>query len=423
MKQDVLFLSHRMPFPPDRGDKIRAHHVLRRLAALAPVHVATFADDERDMAEEVELAAITRSYRLVRRVKPLIVAGMQGLWSRYPVSRLAYASAEISGYVADVLTRHEIATIYVGSVQMAQYVPGGFAGRVIADFVDVASAKYEAYAARHTGFHARFERREAALLRAEEQRLALRADVNLLVSPEEAALFSQRLAPEARPHCDVRVMRNGANAAYFDPAKVIPSPQVLAAGKPRLIFAGQMDHAPNVAAVTRVVSSIMPKIRETLPEATFHVVGRSPSLEVKALDGLNGCRVWGGVGDVRPYLAAADLALIASSIGRGVQNKVLEAMAMALPVVMTPEAAAGIDGVEGVHFAIAADDAALAERSIALLTHPRLGWSTGLEARRFVAEKLSWSGALSNLAEFAGRSVVGMNRDCGTVEDGALVGA
>ena len=114
MSQDVLFLSHRMPFPPDRGDKIRSHHILKKLATLAPVHIATFADDDRDMAEEVELAALARSYALVRRTKPLALAGLQALYQRRPVGLPAFYSDEIATYVKRVLDEHPIETIYVG---------------------------------------------------------------------------------------------------------------------------------------------------------------------------------------------------------------------------------------------------------------------------------------------------------------------
>ena len=132
---EILFISHRMPYPPDRGDKIRSYHVLKRLAALAPVHVATFADDERDLAEEIELATLARSYRLVHRVKPLVLAGVQALVGRAPVSLPAFASAELAAYVEQVLRERPIATIYVFSGQMGQYIPAWFTGRIIFDFV------------------------------------------------------------------------------------------------------------------------------------------------------------------------------------------------------------------------------------------------------------------------------------------------
>lgn len=402
MNNEILFLSHRMPFPPDRGDKIRSHHILRRLAGLAPIHIATFADDERDMAEEVELAAIARSYRLVRRVKPLLLAGLQSLLQRAPVSLPAFHSPEIAAYVKDVLAEHRIGTIYVFSGQMGQYVPDDFAGRVILDFVDVDSAKFEAYAERDTGIRRWINAREARLMRAEEARLARRASCSLLVSAEEAALFRARLAPEDAVTCDVRALRNGIDSRYFDPAAVKPEPRMLDCDGPRLIFTGQMDYTPNIDAALRVMNRLLPRVRELLPNATFHVVGRNPAEELVARDGRDGIHVWGGVEDMRTWLSAAELALVPLEIARGVQNKVLEAMAMNLPVVLTSAAATGIGGTDGTHYVVADSDDDLADRVAALLTHPRQGWTLGMEARRYVVDSLSWQATLAPLAEMVG---------------------
>lgn len=399
MTGEILFLSHRMPFPPDRGDKIRSHHILRKLATLAPVHVATFADDERDIAEEVELAAVARSYRLVRRIKPLILAGFQALMRRQPVSIPAFSSGEIAQYVSQLLAERPITTIYVFSGQMGQFIPAGFTGRVIFDFVDVDSAKFEAYAQRAGGVKRWLFEREARMLSAEEARFAERSNVSLLVSDEEAALFRKRLPLYLRSVCDVRALRNGTDSRFFDPSVVAAAPAMAASTGPRLIFAGQMDYAPNVEAALRVIDRLLPEVQKTLPKATFHVVGRNPAEELVERHGLNGVFVWGGVEDIRTYLAAADLALIPLEIARGVQNKVLEAMAMALPVVVSSEAATGIGAKDGKHFMVADSDVELVERVTALLAHPRQGVALGLQARRFVSEQLSWQAALAPLVD------------------------
>ena len=399
MSGEILFLSHRMPFPPDRGDKIRSHHILRKLATLAPVHVATFADDERDIAEEVELAAVARSYRLVRRVKPLILAGIQAMMRRQPVSIPAFSNGEIARYVTELLAERPISTIYVFSGQMGQFIPDDYTGRIVFDFVDVDSAKFEAYAQRAGGVKRWLFDREAELLGAEEARLAARSNVSLFVSSEEAALFRARLPEDLRATCDVRALRNGTDSRFFDPSVVTAAPAMAASPGPRLIFAGQMDYAPNVEAALRVIDRLLPEIQKTLPKATFHVVGRNPAEELVERHGHNGVFVWGGVEDIRTYLAAADLALIPLEIARGVQNKVMEAMAMALPVVLTGDAATGIGAQDGKHFMVADSDADLIERVTALLAHPRQGVALGLEARRYVSEQLSWQAALAPLAD------------------------
>jgi sugar transferase (PEP-CTERM/EpsH1 system associated) len=393
---EILFLAHRLPFPPDRGDKIRSHHILRHLASLAPVHVATFADDDADFVEEASLAELAASYRLVRRAKPVALAAIQALALRLPVSLPAFRNPELASYVEDVLATRPISAIYVFSGQMGQYVPDGFSGRVIADLVDVDSAKFEAYAKSHGGLTGWIEAREARLLAAEEARLAARAAVTLLISSEEAALFRARLP--ASVHADVRVLGNGIDSAGFDPATVAPEPRMLACPGPRLIFTGQMDYTPNVDAVLRALDRILPQIRVWWPEVTFHVVGRNPAPELLARHGEDGCHVWGRVDDIRPWLATADCALVPLEIGRGVQNKVLEAMAMGLPVVLSSEAATGIPARDDEHFAVGETDAGLSQAVVALLDDPARAKAMGAAARRFVVEQLGWDAALAPLA-------------------------
>ena len=393
---EVLFLCHRVPFPPDRGDKIRSHHILKAIARLAPVHVATFADDALDAAEEAELAQTAGSYRLVRRAKPLVLAGLQALAQRRPVSLTAFHDRALASYVDEVLNTRPISAIYVFSGQMGQYVPAGFKGRVIADFVDVDSAKFEAYAARK-GVIGWIDAREGQLLRAEEARLAERADASLLVSRAEADLFRERLPAAIRAKADVRVLGNGIDSAHFDPVLVDGAPEMREFPRPRLIFTGQMDYAPNIAAAMRVIERILPIVRRRCPDATFHVVGRNPPAELLARHGTDGCRIWGRVEDIRPWLKAADMALVPLEIARGVQNKVLEAMAMALPVVASSGAATGIDAADGVQFAVADSDEALAGKVLGLLADRNAAHAMGAAARRFVIENASWQSALAGL--------------------------
>lgn len=398
MTDEVLFLAHRMPFPPDRGDKIRSSHILRHIAGLAPVHVATFAESDKDLAEEPQLAALTASHCLVRRTKPLALAGIEAMLRHKPVSLSAFFSSRLADYVRQVLRERPIGTIYVFSGQMGQYVPADFAGRVVIDFVDVDSAKFEAYAANTAGPRRWIDAREGRLLRAEEARLARRADCSLLVSDEEAELFARRLPAADRDVCDVQALRNGIDAAIFDREQVTPEPRLGQSPGPRLIFTGQMDYAPNIAAAERAIVRLMPLIRQHCPEASFHVVGRNPPDRLKTLHGQNGCHVWGEVDDIRTWLAGADLALVPLEIARGVQNKVLEAMAMALPVVLTPQAATGISAHDGEHLAITETDAALAAHVVALADDCAAAAALGARARRHVIEQLSWPATLAPLA-------------------------
>ena len=402
MSGEILFLSHRIPFPPNRGDKIRSHHVLRHLAGLAPVHVATFADDAADMAGAADLAALTASHCLIERSKPMWRAGLEALASAKPVSLTAFHSPLIAAYVRDLIGTGRISTIYAFSGQMGQYIPADFAGRVVFDFVDVDSAKFEAYAENGTGPRRWIDAREGRLLAAEEARLAARSHVSLLVSNEEVALFRARLSPELRNASDVRTLRNGIDSALFAPGVCEPCAAMLTCTGPRLVFAGQMDYAPNIAAAQRAAENILPLVRAQFADATLHIVGRNPPADLRALRGCNGIHVWGAVDDIRCSLAAADLALVPLTIARGVQNKVLEAMSMALPVVLTAAAATGIGGSDGVTYALGESDQELASQAAALLRQGDRARDLGQAARRFVIDGLSWDATLAPLAGMLG---------------------
>ncbi len=395
----TLFLSHRIPFPPDRGDKIRSHHLLHTLAAAGRVHVGTFAENDQDMAQQPALSSIAASHWLGRRGKPLPLAGVEALLKGKPVSLTAFDDAKLRRWVAETIAREEIDTIFVFSGQMGQYVPADFTGRVVIDLCDVDSAKFEAYA--DAGERVWLNRREGNLLRQEEERLAHCADTTLLITENEAALFRSRLRDSGG--VNIRPLGNGIDAAFFDPDAVAPHPALVGGEGPHLVFTGQMDYRPNIAAAHWVIEELMPVVRNRFASACFHIVGRSPVEELVRHDQQNGIRVWGEVPDVRPFVRAADVVLAPLLIARGVQNKVLEAMAMARPVLLTPEAATGIDAQNGEHFLIErADPAAMLSCIESLVNDPAYSTRIGSAARDHVLQTSSWPAALAPLAEIVG---------------------
>lgn len=397
---EILFLAHRVPFPPDRGDKIRSHHLLKALAALAPIHVGTFGENAHDMAQRDELCRIAKTHLLTERKRPLALAGAQALLSRKPVSLTAFDQAEMRRFIAKTLKNHPIDTIFVFSGQMGQFVPDDFSGRVITDLCDVDSAKFEAYAA--AGRRPWLNRREADLLRIEEARLARRSDTTLLISKNEADLLRIRMVDTSET--DIRALGNGIDADFFDPGKVGSQPDLDEGDDPQIVFTGQMDYAPNVEAVQWAIANIMPPLRKLYPRARLHIVGRAPTTSLRSMHGENGVRIWGEVPDVRPYLKSADLVLVPLLIARGVQNKVLEAMAMSRPVVLTSEAATGIEAKDGEHFSVSSAVPELMVSKVdSLLRNPGHARAMGTAARKFVIESKGWSAVLEPLAKIVGR--------------------
>jgi len=395
----ILFLAHRVPFPPDRGDRIRAHHLLKCLARLAPVHVGCFAESAAERSGEAELAQLATSYCIAPRTKPLALAGVEAVLAGKPVSLTAFHSRKLESWVRKTIASHDIGAIVVFSGQMGQYVPAEFQGRVVIDLCDVDSAKFASYA--EAGERVWINSREARLLAREEEHLGQRADATLLISAAEAALFRSRLNHPSR--VNVQVIGNGTDAEFFDPVGMAPQALLASLPGPHFVFTGQMDYRPNEQAALWVIERLMPKLRQRYAQALFHVVGRNPTTRLMARHGLPGVQVWGEVPDVRPFLAAADVVLAPLLIARGVQNKVLEAMAMARPVVLTPDAATGIAAKDGEHWLISAPDAqAMCARLEPLLAEPEARARMGAAARRFVLDHHGWEAMLAPLGDMLG---------------------
>jgi polysaccharide biosynthesis protein PslH len=376
---DIAFLAHRLPYPPDRGDRIRSWHVLKALTKLAPVHVFALLDDEADRAHIPMVESIAASVTAVHRRKSKLTAVGEAL--------LTGGSASVAAFVEDDLKRAvharlgAVDTVYAFSSQMAAYVPDDFKGRFIMDFVDMDSAKFAAM-----GFAAR---QEAKRLLKWEIETAKRADVSLFVSDAEAALFTRETGITAT------AISNGIDLDHFAPG-VVPPVDVSA---PLIVFTGQMDYAPNVEAVTDFAKEALPRIHLMFPDTKFAIVGRSPTEAVKALAGPS-VIVTGEVLDTRPWLAAASLVVAPLRIARGIQNKILEAMAMSKPCLVSAGAAQGIDAVNGRDFAIAND---FGEEALFLLKNPIQAAEMGMAARARMEQSYSWDVQLSPLAALVGR--------------------
>jgi sugar transferase (PEP-CTERM/EpsH1 system associated) len=384
---DILFLAHRVPYPPDRGDKIRGFHLLKYLAAKRRVHLIAFADDPADLRQKDALKRYTGNRSIVWRSKAGIVAGLRALVSRRPVSVVAFDNEQLRLSVENILARHAIDTIFIFSGQMAQYLPARPRQRVIMDFVDMDSAKFAAYSKTARWPMSWVHGREARLLRQFETAVAARADASLFVSEVEAQLFRDRTGADR-----VHVIENGIDTDYYDPAAGFRRVETM---EPLIVFTGQMDYRPNIDAVTWFAEAILPHVRLVHPDARFAIVGRAPTDGVRALAKLPGVTVTGKVSDVRGWLAAASVVVAPLKLARGIQNKVLEGMAMARPVVASDAAAEGIDHDGTIR--VGSGVAGIADAVNDLLSHPARAVALGEAARRRVIERYSWEARLAPL--------------------------
>jgi sugar transferase (PEP-CTERM/EpsH1 system associated) len=391
--EDLLLLIHRIPYPPNKGDKIRSYHLLKHLAQSYRVHLATFVDDPDDWQHVPRVEALCASSHFAK-LNPLWarVRSLGALFGNRSLSLDYYRDASTKAWVEAAVKQHNIARVLVFSSAMAQYADAYPGMRRVVDFCDVDSDKWRQYAEQKSWPMSMLYRHEAKQLLAYERKIARDYDASLFVSQPEADLFRQ-LAPESVDR--IGHFNNGVDTDYFSPLPASASPYQ--AGEQAVVFTGAMDYWPNVDAVQWFATDVFPQLRARFPSLHFYIVGARPSAQVTALANLPGVTVTGTVPDVRPYILHADVAVAPLRIARGIQNKVLEAMAMASRVVVSPQALEGIDATPGAELLLA-DGAAEFVAAVTQLLQTR-NTTIGPAARRRVETQYSWPSNLACIGE------------------------
>ncbi|WP_297448582.1 TIGR03087 family PEP-CTERM/XrtA system glycosyltransferase [Ferrovum sp.] len=337
--EPLLFLVHRIPYPPNKGDKIRSYHLLQHLARHYAVHLGAFIDDPEDWSHQDKVKALCASTCLL----PLHPGrskrtSLKGLWTGQALTLPYYYQAPLQQWVDAVIQREQIRRIVVFSSSMAQYAEKHPQAYRLMDFVDLDSDKWTQYAHSKSWPMNQLYRREGRRLLDYERHIAASFDASLFVSAHEAGVFCERA-----PLCASKVhwYNNGVDTHYFDPAlsHLNPYPPAQIA----LVFTGAMDYWPNAEAVEWFGKTIFPPLRRLRPNLHFYIVGSNPTDSVRQLGRQEGIHVTGRVPDVRPYLAHAHWVVAPLRIARGIQNKILEALAMEKPVMASAQAMEGLD--------------------------------------------------------------------------------
>ena len=378
-----------MPFPPDKGERVRAFHEIEALSRHFEVTLASLSHPEQQAGAATALerwcakvltAPAGGKVGLIRGAAWLL-AGKSVTEGYFRSGRLAQAITEengrqpfdlVLGYSSSVLP-------YVMSLQN---VPS------VIDLVDVDSAKWVSYAESARWPMRWLYRREARGV-AELEALAVKScQAVLLVSQAEARML-------ASTNGNVMAVKNGVDVDFFSPGTTAPAD----IGRAGLVFTGTMDYRPNVEGVCWFVREVWPEIRRQEPEATFTIVGRDPAPAVRKLTECPGVAVTGSVPDVRPYLEAARMAVCPLQIARGVQNKVLEAMSMAKAVVASSAGIEGLDVEVGRHLLCADSPDQWQEHILSLLKDSSARDELGLAAREHVQANYAWGPCMESLVE------------------------
>ena len=388
----LLYLVHRMPYPPNKGDKVRSYHLLKHLCARHEVHLGTFVDDPADWAHLPTLQRLCASVQALPLNPRLArLASLRGLLLAQPLTLPYYRSARMAAWVHQALAGGGIDKVVVFSSSMAQYTGAVEPQKLLVDFVDVDSAKWTDYAPEHAWPLSWLYRREGERLLAYERQVAARAQQSFFATGKETALFLAS-APECRGR--VSTMNNGVDAAYFAPDAQRASP--FQPGETAIVFTGAMDYWPNVDAVTWFAKEALPALRSRHPGLRFHIVGRGPTAAVQALAG-PGVNVTGTVPDVRPYLQHAAVVVAPLRLARGIQNKVLEAMAMGRPVVAAKACVGALLARPGEDLAAADTVADYVDAVEALLSDSARAQRVGQAGRQCVLTRYDWAAQMAAL--------------------------
>lgn len=380
----ILFLSQRVPYPPNRGDKITTWRLIERMKRTHEVRCVAFAHDDADTRAAAELGrlgaptvAIPLDLRKAKlRSIPLLLSGK-------PLTLGVYGSAELQSAVDVLAPESDVGYAYSSS--MGAFLEGHPRLRRVMHFAELDSDKWRQYAERTRWPMKAIYSREHRTLLEFERRIARSFDESVLCTPLEQEIFRRAI-----PGASSIVLRNGVDLDHY-----LPRPELAEPG--HLVFVGVMDYLPNVDGCTWFVREILPRIRERHAQARLTIVGARPTAEVLALASAPGVTVTGFVDDPREFLARAAVSVAPLRIARGIQNKVLEALAMGLPVVGTTSATQGVEGEPGRDFLLADSVEEQAREVCRLLDEPASARELGARGRRFVEERYDWETTLRPL--------------------------
>ena len=394
----LLYLVHRLPYPPNKGDKVRSYHLLQHLVQQHRVFLGTFIDDPADEEHLETVRQICPDLHVVR-LNPRIakLRSLAGFLTHHALSIHYYKNSSLQAWVNQTLADNNIDTVVIFSSVMAQFVSNLACPPMLVDFVDVDSAKWTQYAPDHHWPLSWLYRRESDRLLAFERAIALLAVRSFFVTENEAEIF-RNMAPESAHR--VEAISNGVDSDFFSLDVHRPSPfttSVAASASIPVVFTGAMDYWPNIDAVMWFATDILPALHRQWPSVCFYIVGRNPPSSVTALASPGKVVVTGTVADVRPYLQHAAVVVAPLRVARGIQNKILDAMAMERPVVASQSCVQAINAKPETELLAATSAADFVNQISALLQSPQRCASVGKAGRQRVLYSYSWAAHLTKI--------------------------
>lgn len=388
----ILFLTARLPYPPTRGDRLRAYNFLRELSREHEITLLSFIGHEAETAHVAQLQPYCRNVHLIHRTQWQSAATTAiSAWRRLPLQTLYYRSAVMRSAVNELLAGQRFDAVYVHLFRMAQYVDQWSAPYRILDLTDAISQEI----ARSLPYRSRLwrtvYRNELPRVQRYELDIASRFDETWLIS----AADKQALAA-AGARGRLEVVPNGVDTERFhwEGRPVI---------EPSIAFVGHMGVPHNIDAANYLARELLPLIRESVPGTQLRIIGAEPAASVRQLDELPGVQVLGHVADLNAALNRSAVFVAPLRFAAGVQNKVLEAMAAELPVVTTRYVNEGLEAEPGRHLFLGEDAVELAAASVALLRDAGMRRSMGAAAREHVLARFRWEMVSERMRAIAGQ--------------------
>ena len=386
----ILFLSQRVPYPPNKGDKLRSFNQIKFLSQKHRIDLVCLTDHEKDLGYVQDLKKFCHSVDVVflSKMQSNLQAGM-GLLTGRPLTLSYFHSHKLQVLVNSKLRDESYDVVFVFCSSMAPYVEEVTSPPKVIDFVDVDSEKWRQYSA-----YAKFPmnhlyRLESRRLKKYEAQVAESFQHSFFVSEKETEDFKRLVCG-----CETATpILNGVDLEAFRPTNEPYDPK-------SIVFTGAMDYFANIEAVLYFVREILPIIQKATPGVKFYVVGSNPAKEVSDLTKTHpNVVVTGFVDTVQPYVLNSAVIVAPMRIARGVQNKILEGMAMGVPVVTSSLGFEGITAIPGIDLFVEDDPAAFARRVLELMQDTGLRQETSIRARKAVEMHYGWEGNLEKLEQ------------------------
>lgn len=381
----ILFLTSRIPYPPDRGDRVRTLFLLRQLASFGELTLVSLVNSHTDkqamkvMLEEVPKARFVEHSRF-RAVWNLL----RNAFRKLPFKVAYYKNPKFRNLLVNLLAEPEYDLVYCHLIWMVPYADLARGSKVILDYTDCISLEYARRLEHLKGAAKLFYTLEAKRTSNYEIQVADHFSENWVISPVDIVHLG---------------LKNHHRSVLMPNQVIIPDQLEEHGFAWRLIFSGNMSVAHNIMAAQNICKKIMPALIKKYPLLQFVIVGAEPAAEIMALDKLNHTTVLGFAKDLYSELMASDIFIAPMYFSAGIQNKILEAMACGLPVITTPNVASSLDAVDEVELLVASDNYAFVQRVEQLIENPETRAQIGKSGQALVRKQYSHEAVTKLIAE------------------------